>query len=448
MNSSINPIKIFITSKDTNLRIDPIDYNELKITKKNYKRANIVLNPKKIKQTFLGFGGAFTESSASIYSKLDNIKKQELLTAYFNCDIGHSYSFGRTHINSCDFSLGNYSYTQRDNDLKLETFSIDHDRKIIIPFIKDAIKEANQPIRIMASPWSPPSWMKTNNEMNNGGKLKDHCRDSWANYYCRYIEEYEKEGILIWGLSVQNEPAAKQIWDSCLYTAEEERDFIRDYLGPALYKNNFRNKNIIIWDHNRDLMLDRAKIILNDLNAAKYIWGTGFHWYNGDHFENVQKVHDEFPNKHLIFTEGTQEGGPHIGSWKLGERYARSIINDLNRWTVAWLDWNLILDSTGGPNHVNNFCSAPIIVDNNEILYQSSYYYIGHFSRYIKAGDQIIHSEIDTKELITLSALNSSGTITTIIMNEKNYSIDFNLKTRDTSYFLSIPNHSIITFIS
>ena len=200
----------------------------------------------------------------------------------------------------------------------------------MIPFIKSALNKAELPIYIMASPWSPPAWMKTNGQMNHGGKLKKEFRETWAEYYCRYIELYEKSGIPIWGLSVQNEPDAKQTWDSCIYSAEEERDFIKNYLGPALNKNKLADKKLIIWDHNRDIMVDRARTVLNDPDAAKYVWGTGFHWYNGDHFDAVQKVHDEFPDKQLIFTEGCQEGGPHIGSWELGERYATSIIHDLN----------------------------------------------------------------------------------------------------------------------
>ena len=179
-----------------------------------------------------------------------------------------------------------------------------------------------------------------------------------------------------------------QTWDSCIYTGEEERNFIKNFLGPALKRNKHLDKKLVIWDHNRDVMVERSRAVLSDPDAAQYVWGTGFHWYNGDHFEEVQKVHDEFPDIELIFTEGCQEGGPHIGSWDLGERYATSIINDLNRYTVGWIDWNLLLDERGGPNHVGNYCSAPIIVNTKtqELLYQSSYFYLGHFSRFFGRG--------------------------------------------------------------
>ena len=438
-------IKIYISSKSSNSNLEEISYNELKSNKQNLNK--LTIHEGNLKQKFMGFGGAFTEASASIYAKLSNDNKKNIINSYFGNNDGNSYSFGRTHINSCDFSLGNYAYCEVEDE-SLSSFSIDHDRSILIPFIKDAIKKSNIPLKLLASPWSPPAWMKTNGEMNNGGKLKSEYREAWAKYYCKYIEAYEKEGIPIWGISVQNEPAAKQVWDSCLYTAQEERDFVKNYLGPALHSNNLKDKKVIIWDHNRDEMLYRAETILGDPEANNYIWGTGFHWYEqGNHFDDVQKVHDKFPDKQLIFTEGCQEGGPHIGSWKLGERYAISIINDLNRWTVAWLDWNLILDETGGPNHVGNLCSAPIIVDNNQILFQSSFYYIGHFSRFIKRGDYIISSKMESNNLLSLSSIDSDRNIKTIVLNDKEKKIDFELIQGENTFYLSIPARSILTII-
>lgn len=440
-------LSVFITSKDSKMRINKIGLNEISSEKKDGLKT-IQTKKKNTRQTILGFGGAFTEASASIYHKLSLERKKEIIQAYFG-ENGNAYNMGRSHINSCDFSLGNYAHCETPNDKELNDFSISRDKEMLIPFIKDALHESKLPIHIMASPWSPPLWMKTNGQMNHGGKLKKEYRESWANYYCKYINSYEKEGIPIWGISVQNEPEAVQTWDSCIYTGEEERDFIKDFLGPALEKKELLNKKLIIWDHNRDIMVKRARDILSDPDAAKYVWGTGFHWYNGDHFDEVQKVHEEFPDKELIFTEGCQEGGPHIGSWDLGERYATSIINDLNRWTVAWIDWNLILDENGGPNHVGNLCSAPIIVDtrSQNILYQSSYYYLGHFSRFLDRGDKIIECENNTDGLLALSGINNSKKTTTIIMNKENKSVDFLYSHDKKNKPLSIPPRSIITLI-
>ena len=438
-------ISISITAKDTSQKLKNIDPQKL-ASHNNDHLPTLKINIKQKKQTILGFGGAFTEASAYVYSKLNNKKKNEIINAYFGKN-GNQYNFARTHINSCDFSLGNYAYSEKSGDIELDNFSIDRDKKWLIPFIKACTKNARDPVFILASPWSPPAWMKTNGEMNNGGKLINKYQSTWAEYYCKYIFEYEKEGIDIWGISVQNEPMAKQTWDSCIYTSEEERDFIKNHLGPALEKNNLMGKKLVIWDHNRDIMVERASTILNDEKASKYVWGTGFHWYNGDHFDAVQEVHDKFPDKNLIFTEGCQENGPHIGSWALGERYATSIINDLNRWTVAWIDWNLILNEDGGPNHVNNLCSAPIIVDTKkqDILYQSSYYYLGHFSRFIKRGDKIIKTDLDSDNLLALSSLNNKGTINTIVMNKKEETLGFKYVSEKENEKILLPPRSIIT---
>ena len=442
-----NSTTIYLTSKESKARIKKIPESELLHDSKTESRS-IKVDKNLTRQSILGFGGAFTEASASIYDQLETDKKNEIIQAYFG-DSGNQYNMGRTHINSCDFSLGNYALCEQE-DRKLTNFSIERDKKMLIPFIKEALKKASSPIFLMASPWSPPPWMKTNDQMNHGGKLKEEFQDTWAEYYCKYIEFYERDGIPIWGISVQNEPEAVQTWDSCIYTGEEERDFIKNFLGPALKRNKYLDKKLVIWDHNRDVMVERSRAVLSDPDAAKYVWGTGFHWYNGDHFDEVQKVHDEFPDKELIFTEGCQEGGPHNGSWDLGERYATSIINDLNRYTVAWIDWNLLLDERGGPNHVGNYCSAPIIVNTKtqELLYQSSYFYLGHFSRFFSRGDKIIECENTSNQLLSLSGINKNGRLTTTIMNKEEDSIPFLYDNGSDKKSYLIPPRSIITIIN
>ena len=440
--------KIYVTSKDDSskrISLSPIE----ELSKDTAKiKSKITIEPKNQRQEILGFGGSFTEASSSIYKELDEEKKEEIIESYFG-ENGNKYSMARTHINSCDFSLGNYAHVEDENDLELKTFSLERNKISLIPMINDALKKRKNKIRIMASPWSPPAWMKTTGEMNFGGKLKSEYRDTWADYYCKFIENCEKENVPIWGLSIQNEPEAKQTWDSCLYTAEEERDFIKNHLGPSLKKHNLLDRKVIIWDHNRDVMVERARTVLSDPDAAKYVWGTGFHWYCGDHFDNVQKVHDEFPDKQLIFTEGCQEGGPHIGSWDLGERYATSIINDLNRWTVAWIDWNLILNEQGGPNHVGNYCSAPIIVDtrSKNLLYQSSYYYIGHFSRFILPGDKIINSKNTNDKIDILSSINDQNIVNTVIQNKNESRVEVNYNRGKVNSVFSIPERSIVTVV-
>jgi glucosylceramidase len=410
--------------------------------------ASITVDSRKRFQTFEGFGGAFTEAAALTFAKLSPELRAEILKAYFDPREGHGYRFCRTHINSCDFSTGNYAYAEVPDDLDLAQFSIDRDRQALIPFIKAATSIAGQPLQLLASPWSPPAWMKTNGQMNGGGKLKPEHRDVWARYYCRYIHEYQQEGIPIWGVSVQNEPEATQTWDSCIYTGAEERDFVRDFLGPALAREGLADIRVVIWDHNRDRMYERAKVVYDDPHAAKYVWGTGFHWYAGDNFDNVQLVHDAYPDKQLLFTEGCQEEGTHHNSWNLGERYARSIINDLNRWTVGWIDWNLILDESGGPNHVGNLCSAPIIahLGAGQLFYESSFYYIGHFARYIRPGAERILCATTGDDLEATAFRNLDGRIAVVVLNRSVLNLPFALKYAEGAAMTEIPARSIMTF--
>ena len=263
------------------------------------------------------------------------------------------------------------------------------------------------------------------------------------------MDAYKKEGIDIWGITVQNEPDAVQIWDSCIYSGEEERDFIKNHLGPALLESGKENIKLLIWDHNRDLIVERAKAVLEDPEAAKYVWGTGFHWYVSEEFDNVGKVHDLFPDKHLLFTEGCQEGGCKVGEWFTGERYARNMIGDFNNWCEGYLDWNLVLDETGGPNHVNNLCDAPIIADTkeNKLFYNSSYYYIGQFSRYVKPGAMRVYSQSDIEKLHMVSFLNEDGTLVIVVMNESDEDKDISIKSKDEFLNVKSLNHSITTYV-
>ena len=317
-------------------------------------------------QTILGIGGAITDASAETFAKLPADQQDEFLTAYFDPQNGIGYSLVRTTIHSCDFSSESYTYV-KEGDKELVSFNIDHDRKNRIPLIKRANGIAGGSLTIYASPWSPPAFMKDNNNMLRGGKLLPDYYQSWANYFTKFIKAYEEEGIPIWGISIQNEPMATQKWESCIFTAEEERDFLKNFLGPTMQREGYGEKKIIAWDHNRDLLLQRASVLLKDPEAAKYVWGIGFHWYEpwsggAPMFDNVKVVNQAFPNTNLLFTEGCKESFDinKVNDWKLGELYGRAMINDFNNGSVGFTDWNILLDETGGPNHVMNLCFAPI----------------------------------------------------------------------------------------
>jgi glucosylceramidase len=412
--------------------------------------AELLVDPGHEFQEIEGFGGAFTEAAAVTLHKALPAQQEEILRAYFDPVQGLGYSLCRTHINSCDFSLGNYAHADRPGDLALQHFTVDRDRRDLVPMIQAAQRVAGQPLKIFASPWSPPAWMKTNGEMNHGGSLRPECREAWAGCYAKFIEAYEAEGIPIWGLTVQNEPAAVQRWDSCVYTAEEERDFVRDHLGPALYRAGRQNVKLMVWDHNRDLLYHRVKPIYDDPECSRFVWGAGFHWYGGDFFDNVQRVHDAWPDKRLVFTEGCVEGGPHLGEWGVGERYGASIINDLNRWTVGWVDWNLLLDEQGGPNHVGNYCSAPVLYDTRAraIHYQSSYYYIGHFARFVRTGARRVALGNPRDDLDASAFRNPDGSVVVVAMNRTDAPIPLGVTVGDGFTADTLPAHAIVTLVA
>jgi glucosylceramidase len=401
-------------------------------------------------QTMEGFGGAFTEAAATVWQSLPAAAREQFLRDCFDPVQGHGYTLCRVHMNSCDFALGNYAHVEQPEDFALASFNIERDRQALLPFIQAALRAAGRPLKILASPWSPPAWMKSNGQMNHGGRLRDDCRAAWAQCYVRFIRAYEAEGVPIWAVSVQNEPAATQTWDSCLYSAEEERDFVRDHLGPALHGAGLGHIRIVIWDHNRDLMVERARVVYADAQAAQYVWGTGFHWYGREDFDHVQQVHDAWPDKHLLFTEGCQEGGPHIGEWAVGERYARNVINDLKRWTVGWIDWNLLLDERGGPNHVGNFCSAPILADraSGTLMHQSAYWVLGHFARFIKPGAQRVLCASALPELEVTAFVNRDGTSVVVASNPQDKALRFALSIDEQCRAVALPARSIATFVT
>jgi glucosylceramidase len=415
----------------------------------------VFVDPSKTFQTMLGIGGALTDASAETFYKLPKDKQKELLTAYYDKVAGIGYTMGRTHIQSCDFSSDSYGYI-KDGDVSLKSFDVSHDLKYRVPFIKAAIAAAGGKLNIFATPWSPPGFMKTNNDVLHGGKLKAEYDQPWANFYVKFIKTYEKLGIPIWGLSVQNEPMATQTWESCLYTAEDERDFIKNFLGPTLAKAGMGGKHLIAWDHNRDLMYQRASTILEDPNAAKYVWGIGMHWYEtwtgaGMNFENERLVARAFPDKPLIFTEGCVDHYDinKITNWNLGETYGTSMINDFNAGTVAWTDWNVLLDEQGGPNHVGNFCFAPIHADTKtgQLIYTNSYYYIGHFSKFIHPGAKRIAAAASRDMLLSTAYINPDGKLAVVVMNKTDKDIEYLLWIKGKAAKTTSPAHSIETLI-
>ena len=448
-------LQVYTTAKDTELRLTKTSEQTFKNNVQPLEtEVAVFVNPKKQFQEFLGIGGAITDASAEVFSTLSKDKQEEFLKAYFS-EEGINYNIIRTSIHSSDFGLGSHTYID-EGDKELNTFSIEKDKVKRIPMIKRAQELIKDDLVFYASPWSPPAFMKTNNHMLQGGKLLPEFNQAWANYYVKFIEAYEAEDIPVWGVTIQNEPMAVQRWESCIYTAEEERDFLKNYLGPTFEKAGMNDKNIVVWDHNRDLISHRANTIFEDPEASKYAWGIGFHWYEtwtgGEpKYDNLKNIKESYPTKNLLFTEGCQEkfDPTQYQRWSNAERYGNSMINDFNSGTVGWTDWNILLNEFGGPNHVQNFCFAPIHANTktNELIYTPTYFYIGHFSKFIKKGALRVSTTSSRSTIESTSFQNPDGQIVTVVMNKTDESIKYKLVVDEFEINYTILPHSMQSLI-
>ena len=401
-------------------------------------------------QEMVGFGGALTESTAWVLAQLPAARRAEILRRYYDPQAGIGYTLARTHINSCDFSLHMWALDETPGDYDLLEFTLTPMRRWLLPLIHEAQQVAGpERFRLLASPWSPPAWMKTNNRMDGGGSLRPEYRLPWANYFVRFVQAMEREEkIPVWALTVQNEPEASQTWESCLYTPEEERDFVRDCLGPALARADLRGVRLLVCDHNRDILYKRAAGVFLDPAAAPYVWGAALHWYVSQEFGESSRLHASYPSKAILFTEGCVEQGAQPGAWAPGERYAHNMIGDFRNWVCGWIDWNIALDARGGPNHVGNFCDAPVLVDvkSGKVEYQNSFYYIAQFSRFVRIGARRIVSDGGPPSLESVAFVNPDGAIVAVVLNPTDAATDFALAAGGERLACHIPAHAIQTY--
>jgi glucosylceramidase len=412
----------------------------------------LVVDPAKKFQEMIGFGGALTESSAWVLAQLAPEARMEVIRRYYDPQDGIGYTIGRTHLNSCDFSVDMWELAPVRGDYDLHSFSLEPMRRWLMPLLQDARKAAggDANFKLLVSPWSPPHWMKTNFRMDDGGSLRREYAPAWANYFVKFAQFMQtEENFPIWAYTIQNEPEAHQTWESCLYTPEQERDFVKNHLGPALEKAGLLNQiKLVGWDHNRDRLEARVSALLTDPEAAKYFWGIGIHWYVSNDFAASSRVHTLYPDKPIIFTEGCWEGGKSLGIWEHGEGYATQMIGDFKNWVAAYIDWNIVLDQRGGPNHVGNFCDAPVIVDTNtkEVRYGPSFYYIAHFSKFVKPGAHRVASS-ELKGLDSIAFQNPDGSLVTIVMNKGDAPAKFALSAAGETLSCQIPARSIQTYV-
>jgi glucosylceramidase len=430
-------------------------------------------------QTIVGFGGAFTDSASQVYSRLSADLQKQMLDMYFGPD-GIGYTLGRVHINSCDFSTYSYSFDDTAGDADLSHFdsSVAHDAKQMIPLMRAAqalLGQRNTSLDLLASPWSPAAWMKTNGMMDHSNQpcLLDQYKQTWADYISKWIDAYKAQGLPIKYLTPQNEPENNATWEACTYLPQEERDWVDQHLGPALAKAH-PEVAILGFDHNRD----HVQVWADALANSQYVSGIAFHWYSGDQFDNVAAVHAKYPKTLLLNSEATyeeyrwQNGTTFVdGDWTFGFGYAHDIMGVLNAGGSGWLDWNLILNTTGGPNHVDNVCDAPLVgdVEQQKLYVHPQYYFIGHFSKFLPPGSMRLKpsgGSLVSNSTTYSGPVRAYGTCTaddglqatafqrpdqsivTVVLNCGDSAIDFQLRDSHVGALAaSIPGRSIQTFI-
>lgn len=473
----------------------------------------IEIDPSEARQTLLGVGTSFTESSAFVLAHLEDDERTEVMRRIFGED-GADFSMARTPIGSTDFSVeGKYSYAEVAGDAALESFSIQPDREgfsrrsypgvvnesyDVLPMIEEAlaIKAAQESsdLRIIASAWTAPPWMKTietwyikptpeNNWQGAGGELKPESVATYADYLVRYLDAYQAEGVDIWGLTPVNEPHGNGgQWESMRFTPETQNDFIKRHLGPRLRESGHGLIKLLIYDQNRDGLEEWTDVMFADEQTAQYVYGAAVHWYSSTNevYEDVfERVHDFFPEFSIIHTEGTIDdlgkeapGGvldperfeesdwfgndafwwnakatdwAYTATWAPNSeqhpiytpvhRYARDIIVGFDHWLEGWIDWNIVLDANGGPNHVGNFCGAPIMIDtaSGEVYYTPVFFVLSQLSRTIRPGDVAVRTrkrvgELGHDDLHASASVNDDGLLSVQLLNTTKAPIEFALR--------------------
>lgn len=413
---------------------------------KNQENQLLNLYPQFTDQIWEGFAGAFTDSAAYVYSLMSAQQRETLLHSYFDPD-KLNYQFIRVPIDSCDFSLSQYEAAPGGD---LSRFSMERAEAYILPMLRDAEKIAGRKLPLLLSPWSPPALFKTNGERAHGGKCKREYWGLWAEYLCRYIEEYRARGFLVRAMTLQNEPNAVQVWDSCLWNAQEEHDFLVEYMKPALIRHGLREIGVFFWDHNKERILERA-VAMFDEKGLSCASGAAFHWYSGDHFEALAQVHRLYPDKKLILSENCLEyrfcdvSNPAANA----QRVAHEIIGNLKSGMNAFFDWNVLLDENGGPNYAGNFCHAPYMFHTKEgqLVRTSLYDALGCFASAIQPGAVRILCSCYTGKLETVAFRNPDGTIGTVILNTAEDDLPLILRLDGCLGEITVPAHGIASAV-
>lgn len=453
------------------------------------KEAGIVgLYPSFVYQTVEGYGCAMTESACYLLSRMDPAVRKEALECWFGPK-GIGARFMRIPIDSCDYSLEEYqAVADPAADPDLETFSIERDKKYIIPMVKEAIGMSAEPISVLLSPWSPPAVWKTAPEITEndaavyggmgvqvdvskpgrcfGGRLKPEYYASWAKYLVKYIQAYLAEEIPVTMLSVQNESNAATSWDSCVWSGKEEKAFLKNYLYPELKKAGLDERiGIYIWDHNKERMVENIEEMMDE-DTIGMIEGFAYHWYTGDHFDALSMLHGKYPGMVLMHSESC---GLHIpgktaafeqagAAGKDGEAlkvdfedakaYAHDMIGDINHGMNRFIDWNIMVDRTGGPRHVPGGFAAPLVFEEDGGFYKTiSYCYILQIARTAKPGSVRIGNTVYGKEVEAAAVKNPDGTIGVVLLNDGEKELSITIRVNGYLCDVTLPSAALSSLV-
>lgn len=491
----------------------------------------ISVYPGDTKQTLDGIGTSFTESSAFVLAHLEPERRREVMQQIYG-ESGANFTLTRTHIGSCDFTVeGKYSYADKPDDADLTAFSIAPDvagfDPADYPGIKDAgydllpmIQEAlavkagqqDRELRIIASAWTAPPWMKNietwyipgspeNDWQGDGGWLKPEYVSTYADYLLAYLDAYQRAGVEIWGLTPVNEPHGNGgNWESMRFSPESQNEFVKHHLGPRLRRSEHSDVRLLIYDQNRDGLEEWTDVILADPDSAKHVYGAAVHWYSSTfkvYEEIFDRVHAKFPDCTIIHTEGCidnlgndaaagiedpirfRESGwfnndafwwnANATDWAYSatwagpaaadhpiytpvHRYARNVIVSLDHWVSGWVDWNIVLDQDGGPNHAGNNCGAPIMIDTTtqEVYYTPIYYVLAQFSRTIRPGDKAVRTRrtldgLDSDALHACATINGDALVSVQLLNTTKEAIAYKLQIAERFAEITIPANSVQT---
>lgn len=399
-------------------------------------------------QNIDGFGFAVTGGSAQLLMRMDPAKRSATLRELYADDgngIGSSYI--RVSVGASDMNDHVYSHDdlpKGETDVNMAKFSLDPDRADVIPVLKE-ILAINPKIKILASPWSAPLWMKTSG-VARGGVLKPEYFAAYAAYFVKYIQGMQSEGITIDTLTIQNEPLNEKNTPSMLMLESEQDDFIKNHLGPAFKKAGIKTK-IVLYDHNLDHPAYPLSI-LKDKNANKYVDGTGFHLYGGT-VDAMTQVHNAFPKKNMYFTEQSVTERPDSTEMRISRPVARIIIGATRNWSKNVLLWNLAADPQAGP-HTNDGgctgCRGAITIDGNEVTRNIAYYVLAHASKFIRPGSVRVDSN-DLEQLPNVAFKTPKGEKVLIVSNVTDSSQTFSVRSNGQVFSTTLNAGSVATYV-